>query len=543
MRRTANCLRPSPLLLVLTAMLELAVRIVAAGKRPNFIVFQPDDMPFYDNWGPPPNKPSRPRRATTNPGLPNMEKVRSEGVSFSNAYVVSPACGTSRFATLTGRYPSRSESGRAQSASSTRTKTTIPSTKLIGADCANNVPFALKSAGYRTGVAGKWHLATGQRTSVPSYAEQQKNIESCGFTWADGIYLENFDSGAFASSGDLSHNMEWVTAKAIEFIESGDEPFFLYFNPTVPHTPSVEAALNDYACTKTPSGVLQNEPQVEGMTKGSSCAAYRSTVISRNSASNEKDKDTNLGSIWSDDALGALMTALSKKGALDNTFIAVMMDHGVDTKMALFENGARVALSVRYPPIASAGSVYKGLVSNIDLARTILDLAQVEPSFGLDGLSLASEVQSVTSRDKPVNSSWENRCVFMEYELDRAVRCGCGKLISIGDTSSSTTLTRAETGGYSTVSWQFYDLCSENGAETNNIYRQSPDIVSQMKQALTCHEERTDPRAASTFEPCNTSSVIDLISTSPDPASLGYGPLKPLFPVLLHVLLMLAVVQ
>ena len=75
---------------------------------PCFFVFQPDDMPFYDDWGPPANSPSNGTKKVEHPGLPNRARVRSAGVTFSAGYVVSPACGTSRFSAMTGRYPSRS---------------------------------------------------------------------------------------------------------------------------------------------------------------------------------------------------------------------------------------------------------------------------------------------------------------------------------------------------------------------------------------------------------------------------------------------------
>jgi len=386
---------------------------IALSATPNFIIFQPDDMPFYDTWSPPGNAPSKMNRKQTPPSLPHMTKVRTEGASFTNAYVVSPACGTSRWSTLTGKYPSRSEYGRSKTlavdAQAARTQTTIPFTKLTATDKTQNIPAALKAAGYRTGVTGKWHLQdAGNQATFPSYSESQTHIQESGFDYADGIYVENMNDGKFAGTGTFTHNMEWMTEKAVEFIEGtpASQPFFLYFNPTVPHVPSVLDALNG-ACTDSPNGNLPGEPQVVGMTTGTTCAAYRSTVKSRGGT-----KEADLGSVWSDDALGVLIDTLTRKGILDNTVIIVMMDHGIETKMALFENGARIALSMRYPPLFDGGMQYSGHVTNLDIGKTILDLAGVSsPGWSLDGTSFRTDLEAIKLGGSSPDY-WTTRCLF-----------------------------------------------------------------------------------------------------------------------------------
>lgn len=78
-------------------------------KRPNIIIMQPDDLPFFDVWGPPPPNPSTPDQSINIPsyGLPNIESLRLNGLQMMQAYTTSPMCGTSRFSTITSRYPSR----------------------------------------------------------------------------------------------------------------------------------------------------------------------------------------------------------------------------------------------------------------------------------------------------------------------------------------------------------------------------------------------------------------------------------------------------
>ena len=125
-------------------------------QPPNVIIFQPDDLPFYTGWANrPTGTPNSPNRKTVQPSarFPFYSSIFEEGVAFSSAYVSSPSCGTSRYATLSGRYPSRSESGRtktlARDSSETRVQTTIPYTKLMTGDADNNVVQLFKAAGYR----------------------------------------------------------------------------------------------------------------------------------------------------------------------------------------------------------------------------------------------------------------------------------------------------------------------------------------------------------------------------------------------------------
>lgn len=79
-----------------------AVLSVTIHAQPNIIIMQPDDLSFYDDWSAPPNNPSQPRKSVDIPsdGLPNMERLRNNGLHMLQAYTVSPKCGTSRYSTM-----------------------------------------------------------------------------------------------------------------------------------------------------------------------------------------------------------------------------------------------------------------------------------------------------------------------------------------------------------------------------------------------------------------------------------------------------------
>lgn len=120
----------------------------------NVIIMQPDDLSFFDEWSAPPNSPNDANRNTNFPdnGLPNIERLRLDGLQMLQAYTASPVCGTSRYSTITGKYPSRAESNSGGNPASV----TIPMTKLQGNDCSSeNLAAEFQQNGYRTAMIGK----------------------------------------------------------------------------------------------------------------------------------------------------------------------------------------------------------------------------------------------------------------------------------------------------------------------------------------------------------------------------------------------------
>lgn len=123
---------------------------------PNILIIQPDDLPHYHPWHDPPKlRPDLPRADFPPSGMPNLERLRIDGVEMTQAYTTSPACGTSRFSTITSRFPSRAISN-----GGVRPKNVaIHFTKLEGRDCSDdNLAQQFRRNGYRTAHVGKWHL-------------------------------------------------------------------------------------------------------------------------------------------------------------------------------------------------------------------------------------------------------------------------------------------------------------------------------------------------------------------------------------------------
>jgi len=219
---------------ILLAGLQLGwlIAVSFAERRPNILIIQPDDLPHYDAWNRPPNTPNDPNRAYPFPsadGLPNLERLRNGGVELTQAYTTSAMCGTSRWSTITGRYPSRA---RSNAGDERYNSVVIPLTKLQGRDKAENIPQLFRDNGYRTSMFGKWHLSTIDYSQY-SYEYARSLVKECGFDHVSGLYAENLDHEF--SDGSFSHNMEWITHEAIqEMKRDSEEPWFMYYNPTVP---------------------------------------------------------------------------------------------------------------------------------------------------------------------------------------------------------------------------------------------------------------------------------------------------------------------
>ncbi|KAL7531696.1 hypothetical protein ACHAWF_003875 [Thalassiosira exigua] len=463
----------------------------ASGKRPNVVVVQPDDLPFYDKWWYPDPPPRGAGYDYPSAGLPHIESLRTGGAQFTQAYTVGPMCGTSRFATLTSRHPSRAASMIEEEdvEEGEPSWVHIQSVKLEGRDCErDNLAVQFRDGGYRTAMIGKWHLSH-LDASEYTYDGAVDIVKGCGFDRVGALYVENL-WGDF-NDGSFGHNMEWVTSEALKVIEEeSDEPFFMYFNPTLLHNAGdFEDSLRDYSCRDTPAGTLDADPVVPGMTDDGDCASYRRTVVAR------AERDDDLGAIWLDDGVGALLRSLREAGKLDDTIVVFQSDHGVDPKASLYEGGIRIPLFVHYPAAIDAGTKFDAPVTVLDLGPTLLEYAGVAPSYESDGASWKAAVGRPSSA---AAAGWDDRCLYFEHEWDRAVRCGCLKFLSIPWPSGSETHELGAEYDFSTDERNLFDLCDEarrydfeNWKEfTNLIDWETSVVAAEMETAIACHLKR-----------------------------------------------------
>jgi len=311
-----------------------------------------------------------------------------------------------------------------------------------------NLAKALKNGGYVTGFVGKWHL------SDPSKAEQgyvrppitdhlgrsrgpddpadpeiarrvREAYESgCrymrdhhGFDYVASVYQSNANGiGLPKKLWECPHNMEWVTAGAVRFVEQNkDRPFFLYMATTVPHGwygKQRNVPFEDADPRATPEGLvdwhLGSQPS-------------RRDVMRRIKEAGIDPR--NAMGTWLDDGVGAVLKKLDELELAENTVVFFTSDQQSRGKFTCYE-GARVPFLVRWPGKVRPGSVYDGLAANIDIPSTIMEICGVRPPRGMatDGRSFLRQMLGAGASD---------RDLLLEMGYARAVISGDWKYIAV----------------------------------------------------------------------------------------------------------------
>ena len=171
---------------------------------------------------------------------------------------------------------------------------------------------------------------------------------------------------------------------------------------------------------------------------------------------------------------------------------------GEAAKGSLYEGGSRIVQFVRYTDRIVEGSSFQGVVSTIDIAPTIIDIAGIAKSnrYGMDGRSWMPEV--VTGLDDWDNGD-QDRCVFVEQGKDRSIRCGCYKYMSIDNTGNGNTVRTASDLRLDLNRDNYYNLCDETGryVASPEMERGSTSLSDSLKNELElkvdCLKDITDP--------------------------------------------------
>jgi arylsulfatase A-like enzyme len=418
------------LALVLAAFLCVLCRDTSAAdsRRPNLILFLIDDQDYESvaTFG---------GRTWT----PNLDRMASEGMKFTQAHVSSTVCTPSRYTWLTGRYAGASTSKVYQDACGGPDRQGFPSFNVALERDRMNVGNLLREAGYATGFVGKFHV--GSQLDFPEFYgddglkpvakdakpgpeisrmfahnEQvmRRYIESLGFSWAKHIYPENMNPPY------AHHNPEWTTAAALEFIEANkDGPFHLHYCSTLLHGPDVSWRRSmDYPLV---SGAGELKTPMPGMTpRGELLKAIAKQGF-------DPDQGGVAGEAWIDDALGAVLNKLRQLGIERNTLVVFAPDHGSNSKASLFSrDGTRIPMIAWWPGRIPGGLACDELVQNIDWVPTAFELAGVKPPVNcrLDGRSLVPLLGTGAA------DGWRNHLYF-EMGYARAVATKDWKYIAV----------------------------------------------------------------------------------------------------------------
>jgi len=335
----------STMLLCLTA--SAAVIAQSKSRLPNVVIILADDLGYGD------------LSCFGSPGIrtPNLDRMATEGIRFTEFYVGTSICTPSRAALLTGRLPVR--------------------TGMNSADNGNNVLYpgssgglqpseitiaeALKTVNYTTGIVGKWHLG-----DQPKYLPNNQ-----GFDYYFGVPYSH-DMGystnkkfpplpvyrnekVVQTEPDLSTLTKMYTTEAVSFIKRNkDKPFFLYYASNAPHTP------------------LFPSPEFKGKSKR---GAYGDVV-------EELD--------WS---IGKVLATIKELKLDKNTLVLFTSDNGpwlpkgedggsagllFGGKGSPYEGGYRVPAIAWWPGTIKANQISESVIRTMDLFPTIAHLAHAK---------------------------------------------------------------------------------------------------------------------------------------------------------------------
>ena len=423
-------------------------------KRPNIIFIVVDDMGWADLgcYG------------SRNIKTPNIDKMASEGIRFTQAYSGCTVCAPARSVLMTGLHMGHT---------SVRGNTGgIP----IGKDDVT-VAEVLKQAGYATGGFGKWGLGDVDTPGVP---EKKGFDEFFGYYhqvhahdyWTE--YLWHNSQKVPMVGEELSpqrYTHYHIFEQTLRFIrQNKDKPFFCYAPWTPPHgqyqIPESDPAWQIYKDKPWP--------------KTAKVVAAMDTMIDRN--------------------VGELIDLLKELKIEERTIVFFCSDNGAGQrfdgvldssgplrgyKRSMYEGGIRTPMIVRWPGKIKAGTISDHALYFADVMPTLAELSGV-PHYvpdQVDGLSIVPTLTGQQGKQKKhefmywewQKYNWGQR-KDVPHGLMQAVRMGKWKAVR----------------HQSNVPFELYDLSKDIG-ETNNLAAENPDIVVKIEAYI--RGNRVEPSA------------------------------------------------
>lgn len=427
-----------------------------AGARPNIVLVMTDDQGYGD------------LACHGHPFLqtPNLDKLYAQSTRFTDFHA-SPTCAPTRAALMTGRAPFKNGI----------THTILERDRM--ALSATTIAQVLKSAGYTTGIFGKWHLG-----DEDPYQPQHRGFDEVFIHGAGGIGQEYAGSQGDAPGTSyfdpiIKHNnrFEQTTGyctdvffqQALGWIkqhkDSPDQPFFAYIPTNAPHSP--------YHVPPRYADLYQGKCSDQS-------AAFFGMI-------------TNI-----DENMGQLMHKLDEWDLADNTLLIFMTDNGSAAgtynfnmkgkKGSPHEGGSRVPLFMRLPGRIKPSVDVDRLTRHFDLFPTLAAIAgaDVPADVELDGRSLVPLI------DNPA-AAWPDRELF--FHVGRWNKKGAPGRWGAGNTDPDA----AKYVGFAVrnqrwrlVGKELYDIDADPG-ETNDVAQEHPQVAAELLKAFDAWWDEVRP--------------------------------------------------
>jgi arylsulfatase A-like enzyme len=433
-------------------------------RTPNVVVLLVDDLGYMDV-------------GANNPDCfydtPNIDRLAKSGMRFTDGYAANPVCSPTRYSLMTGKYPTRVRATNFFSGKRSGTFNPAPLKNHMPLD-EITLAQTLKTKGYATFFAGKWHLGESEE-----YYPQNRGFDvniggySKGGPYSGNKYFAPFENPEMEDKPDDRHLPDRLANETVDFIKANkDKPFFAYLSFYSVHTPLmgrpdlVEKYNARAASIKgTEFGdeeqVFGNKPRkVRVLQKH---AVYAAMVEAM------------------DEAVGKVLQQLDESGVAENTIVIFTSDNGGLSssegsptsnlplrggKGWVYEGGIREPWIVRYPGVTEAGAVSAEQICSIDLYPTVAAAAGVNVDHEIDGVDLLPALKG---------GSLEPRALYWHYPHYSNQGGIPGGAIRMGDYKL---FERYENGRV-----QLYNLKDDIG-EQNDLAAQHPEQVEQMRAKL-----------------------------------------------------------
>lgn len=479
----------------------------AEPPRPNVVYILADDLGYGDLGA----------YGQTRIDTPNLDRLAAQGLRFTQHYAGSTVCAPSRAALMTGQHTGnvqirgnyelggfRDEEERGQ----------------MSIDFAyETLPEVLRGAGYRTALIGKWGLGGPGSAGAPNkhgfdyffgYLDQkQAHNYYPTHLWRNDerVALDNrffIPHAKMAATSDRAADYrqyigedyapDRLIEEALGYIERArDEPFFLYYAPTIPHSalqvPDAELTAYEGRWRETPLDGGGYTPHLKPR-------AARAAMIAR------LDAD-----------VGKIVRRLERLGLADNTLLVFTSDNGPapeggqdvgffdssgglrGVKRDLYEGGIRVPMIAYWPSVIEAGRRSDHVSAQWDVLPTLAELAGAETPKGIDGISFAPLLTGRGEQSAHAYLYWEFH--GRQPYPAQAVRRGEWKAL------------RPQPRGYDPdAAIELYDLASDP-AESRNLAAWHPAVVAEMRTILNDARTRS-PYAGFNFDPDATPPLAAL---------------------------------
>jgi arylsulfatase A-like enzyme len=451
---------------------------------------------------------------------PNIDRLGEAGARFTNAFCTNAICTPSRAVMLTGSH---------SHVNGVRTLSDALDPAIL------TYPKLLRAAGYRTAVIGKWHLH-----AEPRGFDHYEILPAHG-TYRDPRFLDpSFDWSTYTLAGaeslgkpETGHVTDLITEKSLRWIAAADrdQPFLLLCHHKAPH--------DDFEFQERFTGLLDGVdiPVPDSLWEDRSHRSagsrdYGSSVSERNPTRNAVHRmsqwDYPTGRLdvrgldheartlaaydkylrdylrtakGLDESVGIILDELERTGLAEDTVVVYTSDQGmflgehdyVD-KRWIFDEALRLPLLVRYPRRVRPSLVIDEVVSNLDFAPTLLDLAGVEVPASMQGRSMtplldpAAADEGAAGGDRGGAASWADELYYRYWmhltdhdtPAHFGIRTRHHKLIFFYGLPLDTSDGVPEE---TPASWELYDLDRDPG-ECRNVYG-DPEYAETVRRLET----------------------------------------------------------